>query len=229
MEIAIPTLRKMADFGPEEPFAARIWLTFPDLVQHMEVDASYDDIVFAFSRVVEALSLARSHLTTIESEAFGSKPTIDQQKEYAGLYNALWSAYKDRFQAYLRLFGFDIGFMFVSDKAFETKAKEFTDAHPSKVALVKKAKAARGFWQQALADHRNNFHTGDRRAENAELESPEMARWMFDRIWQDIEDIFIFLGESKMKRPWVIREIPENERDAIIAKRFEPTLRIRKS
>lgn len=221
----MPTVKLAANFGAEEPFVARVWFTIPDLMEHMELD-DIEEAKFKLYRIIDQLTFARNHLQHIEEEGFSKLPTTEQDCEYNDFYGAVWCAYKDRFQNFMREVGYDVGFMFVKPKSYENAASNFVAKHPKKKWLADFVRDSRKGWQNALNDYRNTGqHGGDRRAETFDIENTVTARNIFDTVWQNIEDIFVFLAEEKMQDGWIIRELAENQRDEDIPKRFIPWLR----
>lgn len=218
------TVKLAANFGTEEPFVARVWIQTKDILDRMVVQDK-DEALFRFDRVIEQLTTARIHLTKIEDKNFKELPTFDQQAEYVAFYNAIWYAYKDRFQLFMRELGFDVGFMFQTDKEFEKGAAKFLKDHPDAEVFIKNARRDRTDWQNALAIHRNNLHTGDRRSQPHDMDNPIDARITFDNIWQAIEENFVYLGNEIMEEGWTIAHVPEKDRDKTIPKRFIPYLK----
>lgn len=214
-------LQLAANFGTEEAFVVRAWIQIKDILKHMN-PVNADESDFRLDRVVEQLNIARIHLGRIEDKAFHQQPTFDQQAEYVAFYNSVWWAYKDRFQLFMKELGFDIGFLFQNDKKFEAGLKKFLEDHPNATQFANVARDDRISWQNTLATHRNNMHTGDRRNEKHDMDNPKDARIVFDNVWQAIEENFAYLGEEVMSEGWTIAHVPEDQRDKTVPKRFIP-------
>lgn len=218
------TMKLAANFGTEELFVARVWIQGKDILKYLDIPND-DEADFRFDRIVEQLDIARVHLSRIEDANFGEMPTFDQQAEYVAFYNSIWWAYKDRFQLFMRELGYDIGFIFQNEKNFNEGAERFLAAYPDAVEFVDVAKTDRESWQNVLATHRNNLHSGDRRKEEHDMNNPKDARMVFDNVWQAIEENYAYLGGLVMKDGWTLVEIPEDKRDKDVAIRFQPYLK----
>jgi hypothetical protein len=218
------TLQLAANFGTEEPFVVRVWITISDILKDMKLK-NKDEAEFRFDRVVELLDIARVHLGKIEDKNFSKLPTFDQQAEYTAFYNAIWWAYKDRFQLFMKELGFDIGFIFAIESKFESGTEKFLKEHLHAQQFINVARDDRAGWQNVLATHRNTMHTGDRRNEKHDANNPKDARTIFDNVWQAIEEHFVYLGEEIMNDGWTIAHIPEHQRDKTIPKRFIPYIK----
>lgn len=218
------TLKLAANFGTEEPFVARVWIQTKEILKFIDLP-NKDEIDFRFDRVVEQLDIARIHLGRIEGKSFYKSPTFDQQAEYVAFYNSIWWAYKDRFQLFMKVLGFDIGFIFQEDKNFEKGATKFVEDHPNACDFMEVARIDRKLWQNQLAIHRNALHSGDRRNEKHDLDNPADARMIFENVWQAIEEDFAYLGEKVMDEAWTLMEVPEDQRDETIPVRFKPYLK----
>lgn len=218
------SLNLAANFGTEEDFVVRVWLQLSDIMKYMDV-TNREEAEFRFDRVVEQLSVARTHLGRIEDKSFSQLPTFDQQAEYIAFYNSVWWAYKDRFQPLMKDLGFDLGFLFQSETNFEAGLKKFLEDHPDAIDFAKVAREDRAGWQNKLATHRNNMHSGDRRKQEYDLDNPVDARTIFDNVWQAIEENFVYLGREVMDKDWTIAYVPEDQRDETIPKRYVPYIK----
>jgi hypothetical protein len=172
-----------------------------------------------------ALGMAFNDLREITRLAADTDvPALDRTKAYENLYAHLWQAYKDRFQKLMRALGYDVGFLFQKDEAFEKGAAKFLEQHPELTDLVEMMRRDRADFQKRLGEYRNDYleHRKDFDPKLVEaLHRPEVAEAMFDNVWQAIEDNVALLVRSLLPPPLQLAEIPEAERDPGAPERFQ--------
>jgi hypothetical protein len=219
-------VEKYADFGTGEPWVARIMMGLPRLVNAVPAFASRREAVQAtLGEVYEALAMAFNDLREIRRLAEDENaPALDRIKAYENLYGHLWQAYKDRFQKLMGALGYDVGFLFQKDAAFETGAGKFLEQHPELADLVEMMRRDRADFQKRLAEYRNDYleHRKDFDPELVEvLHRPDVAQVMFDNVWQGIEDNIRLLVDSLLPPQFHVAEIPEADRDPAAPERFQ--------
>lgn len=140
--------RAAGESGQREPWVARTMIGLPRIV----------NVVPAFALRREALAMAFNDLREIaRREADQNALALDRTKAYENLYGHLWQAYKDRFQALMRALGFDIGFLFQKDDAFEKGASAFVEQHPQLADLVEMMRRDRADFQKRVGEYRNDY------------------------------------------------------------------------
>jgi hypothetical protein len=136
----------------------------------------------------------------------------------------LWHACKDLMPKVALLPGFDIGFQFKGDAAFENGIAEFNRKYPSLVMDIPGVlKRQRLSWQQGLSEFRNDFLEHRRQKDIAAFESyyrPETAEMLFDHAWRTMADLFPVFIEARFPPALSIKEIPLAERDPKRPRRF---------
>lgn len=207
--INVPVVREMASWGPNDPDFTHIYMLAKELAKHLDrSDEDKDEADFAADRILEKLHSALAHYQKISDLSFTSLNTSQQHAEYEGLYGALWSAYKDRMQKYLKKCGVNIGFMFSDNARFEQKAAKFeihdTDLGPS-VDFLRKQRSA---WQNDLAKNRNaHEHDGDLRHGVPDYDNPNDAKRLFAQVCWTMETIIGNFVSWRLKPEWNVVEV----------------------
>lgn len=211
-KITVPNVKWSAEWDADDPEIERIWIFIKEMIKHLEVDdKAEDEADFMADRIWEKLNTARNNYQKIKKSNF-TKLTITQQKDaFEHLYASLWASYKDCFQSLLKTLGYDIGFMFVSDKNFKKQSEQFKKYHPNKVQLVEYAEKLRKGWQNDLAETRNAQHTGDFRNVKVDYNHPQTAKELFEVVCYVIEGVFVWLTEEKLRKGWLIVVVNDNE------------------
>jgi hypothetical protein len=225
MKQFIPKVEKVANVGTNEPFLARIVMGLPeilDVADFEEKDKIKESIMEIF---INGLLPAFSHLQELRSIESGKKEklVIDLNKAYFGFYDRIRAVYKDKMQRTAKFMGFEIGFMFQSDKVFEKGILGFKKAYPNVHAdVIDAMRKNRIGWQNAVARFRNDYaeHQTIFEKDVEELRSLKSAEICFNNCWTAIERILGELICSKLYRWAGIEEIPESERDQSMPKRF---------
>lgn len=125
---------------------------------------------------------------------------------------------------FVRALGFDIGFLWMKPKDFNAIAPKFLAKHPGvEEAFIEMLVDERVSWQGKFAAIRND-HLEHRKPLPekfvAAFYTLEQAELLFSNVWQAMEDIAAVLLQKLLPPGIVLREIPENERDPSIPKRF---------
>jgi len=213
-----------ANFGTGEPWVARLMLGLQDLVYAIPAfGETRDEFMNEIGEVFESLGMAFEELRTLGKHAAEAAPALDISRSYASLYGYLWTAYKDRFQAAMKALGLDIGFLYQKDAAFEKRAAELVADRPELSDLVDLMRRDRQEFQKALAWYRNTHlehRTGDPDPRVASFHRLDSAETMFENVWQAMEDYVAMYVVANLPPALQLEEIPENERDPIVPKRF---------
>lgn len=221
-----PGLRKVANFGTNEPWVARLSLGVRDIAKkglgydQAKVDAFRDpwgnfDVKLgeAFTGLVELRRIADDPDT----------PLHDLNRSYIGFYSLLWAAFKDRLPKALLTLGYDIGFLFVKDTQFESRYVAFEAAHPTMdhVTLRKVIAQDKSLWQDRFADYRNHFieHHEDG-ADEKGLHSLQSAETMFKNVWKCAEDWTVAALKDQLVYPVILVYIPKEDRDPAKPEKF---------
>lgn len=227
----IPRIEKFADLGTEEPFVAR---TGPGLIEILnatsfknreKINAALLSILF------EALMPAFLSLREVLDMESGKteKMILNLEKGYSNLYDHLWVGYKDRMPKAVALLGFEIGFLFKSEKDFEKGMSRFLQENSGIIGLdsrfAEMLRDERATWQNMLGSIRNDYiqHKKIDSKDVRVLFNPEAAERVFNNCWQAIEDILIvFLRTGLPHHAGVdIAEIPVEKRNPEFPKRFQ--------
>jgi hypothetical protein len=126
-------------------------------------------------------------------------------------------------QSTVKLMGYDIGFLFQKDLAFERGCVEFPKGNPIvDPELIRLMKIYRSGWQPGLVRFRNDYleHQTIPREAVAEFYSLDHAELMFEKVWIAIEEILAVLMAAKLPAGFTLRELSEDERIQEMPKRF---------
>ncbi len=214
-------VQKYASVGTEEPFTAA-FLGLTDLVNAtlLEPTKRIEIKNIIMEIYMDCMLPAFLSLRKIHKPDAGAG-IADNFKNYDDLYRYLVRALKDRTQAAAKAIGYDIGFLFQQDKAFEKGCQEFVQKYPELPTFGDWLKNVRVSTEK-LAAIRNNFleHQNHPRTEFMDYYKPDVAQVLFDSAWQEAEAILaVFI--SKRFPPFVkLRIIPEQERDPNLPKKF---------
>jgi len=211
-----------AHVGSKEPFAAA-FLGLVDLlpateltpaqqteIQNIIMDIEMECMIPAF------LALKKIH------QPDANAGLADTYKNYDDLYRYLVRAFKDRTQAAAEAIGYDIGFLFQKDPAFEKGCQELGQKYPE-------LPPGFGNWfkhvrvsTQKLLTIRNFYleHQSYPRREFMDYYKPEVAQVLFDCTWQKAEGMLALFISKRFPPDVKLRIIPENERDPNLPKKF---------
>jgi hypothetical protein len=214
-----------ANFGTGEPWVARLVVGLPKVVDATTL-GNRDEIKLAISDVYEALTDAFNDLRELRRiEGDASIPVAERQGTYSAFYVHLWRAYKDRFQKLLQVLGYDLGFLWQSQKQFEAAAERFIDQHPEiDVQFVDALRENRRSWQDQLGLFRNHLEHREETPDqdfDASFYTLQRAEQAFEYVWRMIENISAQLLVPHLFPGLELVEIPEAERDPAAPLRFE--------
>lgn len=214
-------VRKYASVGSKEPFTAA-FLGLGDLVDAAEFDlAKQTEIKNIIMEIyMDCMLPAFLSLRKIQQPDAGAG-MADNLKNYDDLYRYLVRALKDRTQAAAKAIGYDVGFLFQQDKAFDKGCLEFGQNHPELPTFGEWLKHVRVLTEK-LAAIRNNFleHQNYPRTEFMDYYKPEVAQVLFDSAWQEAEGMLAIFISKHFPPSVILRIIPENERDPDLPKKF---------
>lgn len=213
----------LADFGTSEPWVARVMLGLGEIIAATPLNAR-EDVRDALVDLFYALADAFNDLRRLQVLVAGGAPRSELDAAFSAFYVHLWRAYKDRFQKLVRTLGFDVGFLWMKAKDFNEIAPKFLAKHPNvDEAFVELLVDERTSWQDKFAVIRND-HLEHRKPLPekfvAAFYTLEQAELLFANAWQAMEDIAAVLLQTLLPPGISLREIPENERDPTIPKRF---------
>jgi hypothetical protein len=217
-------VRPFADVGTNEPFVTRITIGLPEvldatLYEHREeikeaiLGIGMDCLLPAFTSLRELRKIA----------ADIQIPTLTKTKNFDDMCRYLWTAYKDRMKSAAKLMGYDLGFLFQKDSAFDQGCKAFLKANPDvDPELIARMKRNRATWQPDLRKFRNDYleHQKIRREDVAPFYSLQRAESIFSNVWVAIEEILVILLAAKLPPSFCLRDIPEAERNPHLPTRF---------
>lgn len=204
MQFTVPVLQEMASWGPDDPDVTRIYFLAKDLAKYLDAsEKDKDEADFAGDRLLEKLDSALAHYQKIHDPGFASLNSSHQHAEYEGLYGALWSAYKNRMQKYLKKCGVNIGFIFLDEVKFEQKSAELVAEGSELGQSVDFFRKQRGAWQNDLAKNRNaHEHDGDLRAGVPDYDNPADAKRLFAQVCWTMETLIGNLVSWRLRSDW---------------------------
>jgi len=200
-----------------------------ELVELLEASAVYGNEREAVkdainTTLVEGLMRSFEHLRRIRQSVSVRIPELRRLQLYEDFARELWHAYKDLMPKVALLLGFDIGFQFQKDAAFEKGLAEFNGKYPSLILDIPGVlKRQRVNWQQGLSEFRNDF-LEHRKQDISVFERyyrPETAEVLFDHAWRTMADLLPVFVEARFPPMWSLREIPLAERDPKRPRRFQ--------
>jgi hypothetical protein len=215
----------LANFGTGEPWVTRLMVDLPAIVDgttHQNRDQVKEALAATFRALVDAYNDLRE-LRRIESDP--SVPLSERDGAYSAFYVHLWRAYKGSFQQEVpAALGYDVGFLWQSDKEFEAGAERFLRDHTEvESQLVDMMRGDRRDWQSKLALFRNEHLEHKRELDPGfigtfyTLAGAEQA---FENVWRAIEDISVVLLVPHLAPGISLVEIPEAERDPAMPRRY---------
>jgi len=218
----------LANFGTGEPWVSRLMLELPKFVDVTTIERR-NEVKEGIGAVYFALTDAFNDLRELRRlEQLSDVPVSERQAAFSSFYVHLWRAYKDRFQSLVSSLGYELGFLWQNDAAFETGAQRFLEERlevdPCFLEMLRDDRRA---WQTKLADFRNHLeHQTPLDAKSVatfyRLESAELA---FENVWEAIEDITVSLLRPHLPTGVELAEIPEEQRDPSQSRRFGFTSR----
>ena len=152
--------------------------------------------------ITEGLIPAFMKLREIRASVGKDVPVLDHQQVYEDFAGKLWKAYKQYMQQAAKTMGFEIGFVFLDDKKFETGLKAFRQNNPpAPAALEGYLKNARAQWQTEFADFRNTVVEHPENADRSKFQKfyqPNFAEALFVEVWHTINEILAMLLELRL-------------------------------
>lgn len=204
------SVKLFSDVGMGEVFMARLVHLHDRILSGVYGLDNKKEIKNSIMRVIfDGLEPAFRSLREIRKEWADDKvPEKRKRQHIENVYLYLTIAFKDRFQQTAKEFGYDIGFIFQKDSAFEKEAEKFIKLYP-KIGndLVQVAKYHRANWLSKIISVRNDVidHAGEKDRERIkELEKGltlQYAESLFDNCWRAIEDaILLFVLDRYDKK-----------------------------
>ena len=135
--------------------------------------------------------------------AFDGKPLplMDRRELYHDFCRKLWKAYKDLTQRAAVVAGFNIGFLFCTNKDFARGLPEFQAKYPGvRPELGKSLEQVRDRWQNELAKFRNTFleHQDSNSKHFSKFYQLNYIESLFEEVWNTIVDLLAILLESRL-------------------------------
>jgi hypothetical protein len=195
-------VEKFADISWNETFVRHVTELGTVLNATLIFDKQREDVQSAIMTILtDGLLPAFAELEKIR--AFDGKPlpVMNRREFYHDFCRKLWKAYKDLTQRAASATGFNIGFLFTSDKEFAKGLKEFQKNYPDvRPELGKSLEETRDRWQKELAKFRNTF------LEHQDSDSKQFAKFyqlkyierLFEEGWNSIVDLLAVLLESRL-------------------------------
>jgi hypothetical protein len=215
-----------ADIGTGEEFVEVFSGELPELLDASDIHGNKlqgtKDAIMDI--LMEGLMPAFNHLRSIRRSTVFPLPELDRRSLYENFARVLWHAYKDLMPKAAKLLGFDLGFLFQKDTAFEKGLAEFTGKYPSLIMDVPELlKRQRLNWQQGLSEFRNDYleHRKQDISAFAAYYRPETAEMLFEHAWRAVAEILPVFIEARFPSTWSIQEIPVAERDPKRGRRFQ--------
>jgi hypothetical protein len=213
-------IRKYANVGSKELFSRFVELR--GLVDATELESAKqtgikDIILDIYMDCLLPAFLALRKIHNPDADA----GMADNFKNYDDLYRHLVRGLKDRTQAAAKAIGYDIGFLFQQDTAFEKGCQEFGQKYPELPTFGDWLKDVRVSTEKLIAI-RNNFleHQNYPRTEFVEYYNPEVAQTFFDSAWQEAEGMLAVFISKRLVAGVKLRIIPEKDRDPNLPKKF---------
>lgn len=204
-----------AEVGASEEFVKHM-LEIPPLVdagdifepqRHQAKEAIYVILM-------DGLIPAFLELRQIREPVGQTMPLMNRRQLYEDFARKLWKAYKQLTQDAAGQIGFNIGFLFDSDKKFRVGLAQFRCTNPGiREWFDNLLESVRQNWQNELADFRNNWiehQQGDRRRFD-KCYTPEYAEYVFESVWRTITYILPALLELHF--PFGMRLVEQDPND----------------
>ena len=190
-------VKKMANVGGSEPFVSQL-LEVHDIVgatlilgdQRLRVIDSLGAIH------LDGLIPAFLELRKIRESVNQELPEIDRLQLYEDFARKIWKSYKELMQNAAKEIGFDVGFIFQKETAFEEGLNKFRNENPSVSSnLEEYLRINRKLWQNDLADFRNSIleHASEDRSKYEKFYRPDFAEKLFAAVWKKIIQILAML------------------------------------
>ena len=252
-------VQKLEDEGSSSPFMARLYLgilrlrdvVFPDNTERLKFDKPYHLVMEAMLNIrsssQEIVQLVTDHFSKLTKEEVGQlrghtihieKP-IDKElrKEVETFLNGAVRVLKQGMQEVTKCLGFNVGFLFKKQHAFETGVTELKKSDPLLSAYLIETHT----WSERLVNCRNAIeHEGwilpkVRYFETSGLicaDEPEISdqkvsdfvKFIMDRLVCFVEDVTAHCLKARMPDVVTVTEIPLPQREQDMPLRFQLTL-----
>jgi hypothetical protein len=195
-------VEKFAEIGWNEKFVRDMCELRTILNATLIFDQQREDVNNAIMTILtDGLMPAFAELEKIR--AFDGKPLplMDRREFYHDFCRKIWKAYKDLTQRAALTTGFNIGFLFMSDKEFAKGVIEFHTNYPDvRPELGKSLEEARSRWQNELAKFRNTFleHQDSNSKQFEKFYQLTFIERLFEEVWNMIVDLLAVLLESRL-------------------------------
>ncbi|NVM22506.1 MAG: hypothetical protein HWN68_12090 [Desulfobacterales bacterium] len=251
--------QKMMDEGSRSPFIARLLLgilrlrdvIFPDYAKRDIFDKPYEPVVEALlntrSASQEIAQLVADHFSKLAKGEVGQlrghtihieKP-IDKElrKEVEIFLNSAVRALKQGMQEVTKVLGFNIGFLFKKQNAFENGVRGLEKYDPHLAAYLRETRK----WSERLINSRNDLEhygwilpkvrytevSGVIRANEPEISGQKVCdfvKFIMDRLICFVEEVTVHCLKAQMPVGISMTEIPLSQRESDIPERFRATL-----
>lgn len=195
-------VEKFAEIGWDEKFVRDMCELKTILGATSIFDQQREDVNNAIMAILtDGLMPAFAELEKIRAFDGKSLPLMDRREFYHDFCRKLWKAYKDLTQRATLAAGFNIGFLFMSDKQFARGVVEFEANYPDvRRELGKFLEEARSRWQNELAKFRNTFleHQDSDPKQFAKFYQLPFIEGLFEAVWNMIVDLLAVLLESRL-------------------------------
>lgn len=215
-----------ANVGTSEEFVDQCSGEFLELIDasHIHSKARKEVKEAVLTVLIEGLIPAFESLKKIRASIGHPMPLLNRRQLYEDYSRVLWHAHKDLVPRAALLLGFDIGFLFQNSAKFEQGVIEFNKLHPSLIAprMDDFLRLQRETWQNEFSRFRNNYleHRQEEQSRFTKYYQPDQAEALFKAVWRVMADIFPVFIEANFAEGFSIEEIPVDERDSAVKKRF---------
>lgn len=195
-------VEKFAEIGWNEKFVRDVCELKTVLEATLIFDKQREDVSHAIVTILtDGLMPAFQELEKIRAAEGKQIPLLDRRESYHDFYRKLWKSYKDLTQRAANEAGFNIGFLFQSDKHFASGLKEFQQGYPGiRPELGKLLEDVRDRWQNELATFRNTFleHQDSDQKQFMKFYHLKSVEFLFEEVWNTIVDLVAALLESRL-------------------------------
>ena len=195
-------VEKFAEIGWDEKFVRDMCELKTILDATLIFDKQREDVNNAIMTILtDGLMPAFAELERIRAFDGKSLPLMDRREFYHDFCRKLWKAYKDLTQRAALAAGFNIGFLFKSDKEFAKGVVEFHVNYPDvRPGMGESFKEARSRWQNELGKFRNTFleHQDSAPKQFAKFYQLAFIERLFEEVWNTIVDLLALLLESRL-------------------------------
>jgi hypothetical protein len=194
-------IEKFAEIGWDERFVRDMCelrrILYATTIPDPQREAVNDAIMIVLT---DGLMPAFSELEKIRASEGKAMPVMDRRELYHDFCRKLWKSYKDLTQRAATAAGFNIGFLFTSEKEFAKGVAAFPANYPGvRPELGKSLEDARNRWQNDLAKFRNTFleHQDSGSQQFKKFYELPYIESLFEEVWNTIVDLLAVLLESR--------------------------------